>query len=99
MKWAIDPAEQPNYETVQFMKTKSVDGHIVREPVNRFVCQQCNRPFGQLKALTYHKRWECGQIHTCEICAKEYRIIVSLKRHMKEIHNSIYVGPRFQNFT
>lgn len=51
----------------------------------RFLCS-CNRTFREKKALTYHKRWECGQIHKCTYCDKEYKIIMSLKRHIKEVH-------------
>lgn len=66
---------------------------VKHQPKNRLICENCHRSFGQRKALTYHQRWECGRMHRCDICLKEFRIILSLKRHMKDIHNRLAYGP------
>ena len=48
-----------------------------------FPCDSCGAAYMQERRLRYHKRHECGLIHTCEICNNTFLHRSSLNEHKK----------------
>lgn len=86
--WCLDSFDRGTMRMMSnFSNSKSkVRGNYVKRGTqNNYPCV-CRRSFQHKKALTYHLRWECGKVHSCIACGKNYTIIASLKRHLKVEH-------------
>lgn len=51
----------------------------------RHTCE-CGRAYNQRKYLTFHKRWECGQILECSLCFRSFNSKSYFNSHIRKFH-------------
>ena len=60
------------------------------EPINQFVCDECNKEFISKSGLINHRSCHTGEKLSCADCNKKFRSKGSLNRH----HNALHSGER-----
>ena len=73
-------------------KTENSSDSKLYGSIKRAICKQkfderavckCGRTFAYKSNLTYHKKWECGQILNCFKCYKKFTVKSHLLKHLK----------------
>lgn len=47
------------------------------------ICSECNWKFTRTRAMTYHKKWECGRTFTCENCDNVFNRLQVYRNHKR----------------
>lgn len=47
------------------------------------ICSKCNWKFTRTRAMTYHKKWECGRTFTCENCGVFFNRLQVYRTHKR----------------
>lgn len=53
------------------------------KPKPKSICSKCNWKFTRARAMTYHKKWECGRIFTCDTCGNEFNRLQVYRSHKR----------------
>lgn len=62
----------------------------------RKICS-CGLKFTRPRALTYHKKWECGQTLHCDQCGQSFYRLRSLHKHQSKCTNMLWPKNHEQN--
>lgn len=50
----------------------------------KYMCNKCDTSFKYMKGLTFHKKWNCGQVSECLFCRAVFATRQNLLGHMKK---------------
>lgn len=50
----------------------------------KFMCDKCDASFKYMKGLTFHRKWNCGQVSECQFCQAVFATRQNLLGHLKK---------------
>lgn len=50
----------------------------------KYMCDKCDTAFKYMKGLTFHQKWNCGQVSECRFCRAVFATRQNLLGHLKK---------------
>lgn len=81
---------KPDFHIANWPRTGGIQPTLPSTVDNtaRKICS-CGLKFTRPRALTYHKKWECGRTLHCDSCGQSFQRLRSLHKHQSKCTNMV----------